>query len=183
MEILDILDENGNKLGIQKSKKECYKEGYWFRSVHIWILNNKKELLLQKRSPNKSTFPNLWAVSVSGHVQAGESSMDTVLREIKEELGLDVNKEKCKYLFTLKRENIFDKCINRVFDDIYILVLNIDVKNTKLQKSELCEIKYFDYEKLKTMLVDKHPDFVPMDEEKEKLFSFLDELYSILYKK
>lgn len=180
MEMFDVLDENGNKIGIQKSKEECYRDGHWFRSVHIWIINNKKEILLQKRSPNKSTFANMWAVSVSGHVQAGESSMNTVIREIKEELGLTVNKEECKYLFTLKRENIFENCINRVFDDVYILVLNLDVENTKLQKSELCEIKYFNYEKLKEMLIYKHPDFVPMDEEKEKLFSFLEQLYSML---
>lgn len=180
MEMFDVLDEKGNKTGIQKSKEECYKEGHWFRSVHIWIINNNKEILLQKRSSNKSTFPNLWAVSVSGHVQAGESSMDTVIREIKEELGLSVTPEKCKYLFTLKRENVFENCINRVFDDVYILVLNIDVNNTRLQKSELCEIKYFNYEKLKEMLIDKHPAFVPMDEEKEKLFAFLNKLYSIL---
>ena len=180
MEMLDVLDNNGNKTGIQKSKNECYKEGYWFRSVHIWIVNDKKEILLQKRSPKKSTFPNMWAVSVSGHVQSGESSLDAVIREIKEELNLSITEEQCKYLFTIKRENIFENCINRVFDDVYVLPLNIDVKHTRLQKSELCEIKYFDYKELKEMLIYKHPDFVPMDEEKEKLFSFLEQLYSML---
>lgn len=177
MEMLDVLDANGNKTGIAKSKNELYKTGEWFRSVHIWIINDKGEILLQKRSPKKSTFPNMWAVSVSGHVESGEESMDTVIREIKEELHLDVKEEQCKYLFTIKRENIFENCINRVFDDIYLLRLNLDVKNTKLQKSELCEIKYFEYESLKESLQSKDPAFVPMDLEKKKLFEFLDKIF------
>lgn len=178
MEMLDVLDEKGNKTGIQKSKKELYQSGEWFCSVHIWIINDKREILLQKRSPKKTTFPNLWAVSVSGHVDAGETSIETVIREIKEELNLDVREEQCKYLFTLKRENIFENCINRVFDDIYLLNLNIDVNNTKLQKSELCEIKYFDYNDLKNMLYNKDPRFVPLDEEKIRLFEYLDNIFT-----
>ena len=176
MEMLDVLDEFGKKTGISKSKEEMYKTGEWFRSVHIWIINDQKEVLLQKRSPNKSTFPNLWAVSVSGHVQAGEESIDTVVREIKEELSLDVKPEQCQYLFTIKRENIFKNCINRVFDDVYLLRLNIDINTTKLQKSELCEIKYFEYEYLKESLKQGAPIFVPMDLEKEKLFEYLDKI-------
>lgn len=174
MEMLDVLDINGKKLGIKKSKEELYQTGEWFRSVHIWIVNDKKEILLQKRSPKKSTFPHLWAVSVSGHVQAGESSMDTVIREIKEELHLDIKEEQCKYLFTIKRENTFDNCINRVFDDVYLLRLDLDINKTKLQKSELCEIRYFDYDYLKSALKENNHDFVPMDEEKEMLFAYLD---------
>ncbi len=174
MELLDVLDVNGNKTGITKDKDEIYKTGEWFRSVHIWIINNKNEILLQKRSSYKTTFPNLWAVSVSGHVMTGENSIDTVIREIKEELNFDVKKENCKYLFTIKRQNIFDNCINRVFDDVYLLKLNVDVDTAKLQKSELCEIKYFDINYLKEALNNNDPHFVPMDLEKEQLFKYLE---------
>ena len=170
MELLDVLDSYGNKTGITKDKDEIYKTGEWFRSVHIWIINDNNELLLQKRSPNKTTFPNLWAVSVSGHVMAGESSLDTVIREIKEELDIDVNKEDCKYLFTVKRQNMFKNCINRVFDDVYLVKLNIDVNTAKLQKSELCEIKYFNVDYLKDALEKRDNRFVPLDLEKETLF-------------
>lgn len=174
MELLDVLDENGNKKGITKTKEEIYKNGDWFRSVHIWIINDDKELLLQRRSPNKTTYPNLWAVSVSGHVSAGETSMDAVLREIKEELGIDIIPEQCEYLFTIRRQNIFDNCINRVYDDNYLVKLNIDVNSAKIQETELNEIKYFNIDNLKTMLENRDPHFVPLDLEKETLFSFLE---------
>lgn len=174
MELLDVLDKEGNKTGITKDKDEIYKTGEWFRSVHIWIINDNNELLLQKRSPFKTTYPNLWAVSVSGHVISGESSIETVIREIKEELNLDVNKEECKYLFTIRRQNIFANCINRVYDDVYLLKLNIDINNTKIQESELKEIKYFNIDYLKSALYDNDPRFVPLDLEKEELFNYLE---------
>lgn len=173
MELLDVLDSNGNKTGIVKDKDQIYKDGDWFRSVHVWIINDRNEVLLQKRSPKKTTFPNLWAVSVSGHVMAGELSIDTVIREIKEELDIDISKEKCQYLFTVRRQNMFKNCINRVFDDVYLVKLNIDINTAKLQKSELCEIKYFDINYLKNALENRDNNFVPMDLEKEQLFEIL----------
>lgn len=174
MELLDVLDENGNKTGVVKSKEEIYKTGEWFRSVHIWIINENNELLLQRRSPNKTTYPNLWAVSVSGHVSAGETSVAAVIREIKEEIDVDITPEQCEYLFTIRRQNVFDNCINRVYDDNYLVRLNIDVNSAKIQETELNEIKYFNIDNLKMMLENRDPRFVPLDLEKETLFSFLE---------
>lgn len=174
MELLDVLDDNGLKTGITKDKDEIYKTGEWFRSVHIWIVNDNNELLLQKRSLYKTTFPNLWAVSVSGHVMAGETSIQAVIREVKEELDIDINSNQCKYLFTIRRQNIFNNCINRVYDDVYIVKLNIDVANTNIQRTELNEIKYFNLYNLKDMLENYDPRFVPLDLEKEELFKYLE---------
>lgn len=174
MELLDVLDDNGLKTGITKDKDEIYKTGEWFRSVHIWIVNDNNELLLQKRSLYKTTFPNLWAVSVSGHVMAGETSIQAVIREVKEELDIDINSNQCKYLFTIRRQNIFNNCINRVYDDVYIVKLNIDVVNANIQRTELNEIKYFNLYNLKDMLENYDPRFVPLDLEKEELFKYLE---------
>ena len=57
MELLDVIDEEGNVLGT-KDRKEVYKDGDLHRTVHIWIINSNKELLVQKRSPKKDTYPN-----------------------------------------------------------------------------------------------------------------------------
>ena len=92
-ELIDVLDENGNKTGEVETKEEIYKRGLWHRSVHIWIENDKQELLVQKRNPLKNTFPNLWAISSAGHVIAGETSIESGLRELKEELDVDAKKE------------------------------------------------------------------------------------------
>ena len=132
-ELIDVLDENGNKTGEVETKEEIYKRGLWHRSVHIWIENDKQELLVQKRNPLKNTFPNLWAISSAGHVIAGETSIESGLRELKEELDVDAKKEDLEFLFTIKRVQPYKDSYIRVFDDVYLLHKNIDVTKTKLQ--------------------------------------------------
>lgn len=172
-ELLDVLDEEGNPTGNVETKAEVYKKGLWHRSVHIWIINDHKELLVQKRNPNKKTFPNLWAISSAGHVVAGENSIESGLRELKEELDIDAKQEDLEFLFTIKRVQSHNDSYIRVFDDVYLLRQSIDVDKTKLQVEELTDIKYVYYEYLETMLKEEDDNYVPYTEEHEKLFDFL----------
>ena len=174
-ELIDVLDENGNKTGEVETKEEIYKRGLWHRSVHIWIENDKQELLVQKRNPLKNTFPNLWAISSAGHVIAGETSIESGLRELKEELDVDAKKEDLEFLFTIKRVQPYKDSYIRVFDDVYLLHKNIDVTKTKLQVEELTDIKYVYYEYLENILKEGDKDYVPYTEEQQKLFSILDD--------
>ena len=166
MELIDVLDEFGNPTGEVETKDEIYRKGLWHRSTHIWIENDNKELLVQKRNPNKKTFPNLWAISVAGHVDSGETSRIAAIRELKEEVNLDVNEDELEYLFTIKR-----------VDDVYLLHKNIDVDKTKLQVEELTDIKYVYYQYLENIFKEGDKDYVPYTEEHEKLFSFLEDRY------
>ena len=174
-ELLDVLDENGNKTGEVETKEEIYKKGLWHRSVHIWIMNDNNELLVQKRNPFKKTFPNLWAISSAGHVLAGEDSVESGLRELKEELDIDAKKEELEFLFTIKRVQPYHDSFINVFDDVYLLHKNIDVDKTKLQVEELTDIKYVYYEYLENIFKEGDKDYVPYTEEHEKLFSFLED--------
>ena len=174
-ELIDVLDENGNKTGEVETKEEIYKRGLWHRSVHIWIENDKQELLVQKRNPLKNTFPNLWAISSAGHVIAGETSIESGLRELKEELDVDAKKEDLEFLFTIKRVQPYKDSYIRVFDDVYLLHKNIDVTKTKLQVEELTDIKYVYYEYLENIFKEGDKDYVPYTEEHQKLFSILDD--------
>lgn len=173
MELIDILDENGNKTGEVATKDEIYKKGLWHRSSHIWIENDNNELLVQKRNPNKQTFPNLWAISVAGHVDSGETSKDAAIRELKEEVNLDVEEDELKFLFTIKRIQPYKDSYIRVFDDVYLLHRNIDVNETKLQVEELTDIKYVYYEYLENIFKEGDKDYVPYTEEHKKLFTIL----------
>ena len=71
-EYFDILDEHGNKTDRIKPRSEVHRDGDWHRAVHIWIINNQGEILLQRRAPDKDTHPNFWDISVGGHLQAGD---------------------------------------------------------------------------------------------------------------
>ncbi len=173
MELLDVLDENGNKTGEVEERSEVYRKGLWHRSSHIWIINDNNELLVQRRNPYKATFPNLWAISVAGHVDSGETSLDTAIRELKEEVNLDVDPNELEFLFTIKRETPYKDSFLRVFDDVYLLRKNIDCEQTKLQVEELTDIKYVYYEYLEDIFKEGDKDYVPYTEEHKKLFEIL----------
>lgn len=176
-EVLDILNEDGSKTGKWATKSEIYLKGYWYRAVHIWIINDKHELLMQKRNPFKKTFPNLWALSSAGHVLKGETSLESGIRELKEELNIDIKPEQLEYLFTIKREQNYHDSVLRVFDDVYLLPWNVDVNHTKLQVEELTDIKYVYYKYLQSILENKDKNYVPLSEEHECLFAILNRRY------
>ena len=69
-------------------RSEAHEKGLWHRSAHIWVYNDKSEILLQLRSANKIIFPNRWDVSSAGHIGAGEIPLDSAIRELKEEIGI-----------------------------------------------------------------------------------------------
>ena len=84
-EFFDVLDENGNKTGKIKLRKEVHRDGDWHRSVHIWVINENGDVLLQRRAVDKDSNPNMLDISSAGHLSAGDESIDGAIREIKEE--------------------------------------------------------------------------------------------------
>jgi isopentenyldiphosphate isomerase len=103
-EYIDILNDTGEVSGKTCLKSEAHKKGLFHQSVHIWILDFDKNVLIQKRASNKDVFPNLWDVSVAGHISAGEQPEISAIREIEEEIGLSVAKDELKYLGTSKKK-------------------------------------------------------------------------------
>ena len=102
-EYFDILDENGKKTGKTKLRKEVHKDGDWHKAVHVWIINDKNEILLQRRSKTKDSNPNKISIFNGGHLSAGDTSIDGVKRELKEELNLAVEEKNLKFIKTIKR--------------------------------------------------------------------------------
>ena len=92
-EYFDVLDEFGNKTGKIKLRGHVHRDGDWHKSVHIWIINNNGDILLQRRCPSKDSNPNMLDISSAGHLIAGDDSLSGAIRELKEELNLDVTKE------------------------------------------------------------------------------------------
>jgi len=81
MEYIDIVDQNNNLIGEMKEKTQAHKDGNFHRTAHIWIMNDKKELLIQKRSATKKSHPNCWDISGAGHIRTGESVTEGAIRE------------------------------------------------------------------------------------------------------
>lgn len=179
-EFLDILDENGQKTGNKKLRTEVHREGDWHKSVHIWIINNDGDILLQRRCTNKDSNPNMLDISCAGHLSAGDTPIMGAIRELKEELNLDVRKEDLYFIKTLKRSSIHSKTfINNEFIALYFLKTNKKIEEMNFQKEEISEIMYVPYMKFKEMVRNKQSDLLMHDEEFVILFDFFDNRYGI----
>ena len=154
MELIDVFDENGIATGKVVEKNEAHTLGLWHVTAHIWIYNLKEELLLQKRSENKSTFPGMWDISVAGHISAGETVEIGAKREIKEEIGLDININDLKKIFVHKESNFHKKhnWTNNEFYHVFLYEYNGDISNFVLQEEEVDSVKFISIENLEKII-------------------------------
>ena len=140
-EIIDEYNHMGEKIGTV-DKEVAHKKGLWHKSVHVWILNNENRILIQKRCTDKKLYPNTWDASFAGHINAGENSIEALIREGKEELGIDVKIENLNYIFTNREELKYMNIESREFVDIYILRQNVELERIVFQEDEVSNAKY-----------------------------------------
>ena len=152
MEYIDIVDQNNNPTGEVKEKLQAHEDGNFHRTAHIWIINDKKELLLQKRSATKKSHPNCWDISGAGHIRAGESVIDGAIRELKEELGVEVEEKDLEYIATIKSTK---NPKNMEFGYVYLLKCNNQVEEYIFEDNEVSEVKYVYFEELEKMVKKK----------------------------
>lgn len=144
-EIIDEYNLIGEKIGVV-DKEIAHKKGLWHKAIHVWILNDKNEILLQYRCAEKKLYPNTWDCSFAGHIGAGEASVHAVVREGKEELGIDVDLGKLEYVLTNREKTKYEQIQSNEFVDIYILRQNINLNSITLQKEEVSDAKYVSLE-------------------------------------
>jgi 16S rRNA (adenine1518-N6/adenine1519-N6)-dimethyltransferase len=88
-EIFDVVNERDEVIG-QQARGEVHRLGLRHRAVHVLVFNTRGEVFLQKRSQFKDTFPGAWDSSASGHLNSGEDYDACAVREVREELGLEL---------------------------------------------------------------------------------------------
>lgn len=99
MEVWDLYTKYREKTGKEHIRGEKIPEGCYHLVVHVWIRNNKGEYLISQRSADRPAFPLMWEC-VGGSVIKGESSIEGAIREVKEEVDLDLEQEAGKLLFS-----------------------------------------------------------------------------------
>ena len=119
-DMIDVLDSSGNLTGEVLSRKEVHRLGKLHRAVQLYLLNEENKLLLQRRSELTDHYPSMLSISVTGHVDAGESSLEAVRRELREELGLNAENQDFKFLFSSRRDAALSPTyIDRQINDAY----------------------------------------------------------------
>lgn len=153
-EIFDVYTREGEYLGT-KPKSFCHSEnpGVYHKPVWIWIINDNKEVLVQKRAACKKKNPNKWDMPSAGHVVAGETIIEGAIRETYEELGVKTTASDYKFMFEYIKDSSFELA------QVYLMKKNIE--EFKLQETEVAEVKWLDYEEFKKLLLSD--DFAPHD--------------------
>ena len=155
MELFDIIDENGDPTGQTIERSIAHAEGIPHRTAHIWIIrrgNEKTEILLQKRSRNKDSFPGKFDTSSAGHIQAGDEPMESALRELEEELG--IHAEPADLQFAGKFPISFAREFHgKLFRDeeiafVYIYKESVNTDELVLQTEEVESVQWFDLEEV-----------------------------------
>jgi isopentenyl-diphosphate delta-isomerase type 1 len=88
-EIFDVVNERDEVIG-QAPRSEVHRRQLNHRAVHVLVFNARGELFLQKRSMLKDCFPGAWDSSASGHLDRGEEYDACAVREVREELGVQL---------------------------------------------------------------------------------------------
>lgn len=88
-EIFDVVNERDEVIGRER-RSEVHRLDLRHRAVHVLLFNRRGELFLQQRSLAKDNWPGVWDSSSSGHLDAGEDYDPCTLREVREELGVEL---------------------------------------------------------------------------------------------
>lgn len=141
-ELIDILTENGALTGTTVMKSEAHLRGLFHPTIHVWFYTKEGNILLQKRAKNKDTHPNLWDVSVAGHICAGEEITLAAVREVKEEIGLSLSEEQLHKIGIFKSvQKHSDQLIDCEFHHTFLSELKVPLQGLIKQQSEVDDLK------------------------------------------
>lgn len=154
--LVDVLDERGMYTGKTETRTNCSKEGLQHKADCVFIINSKEQVLLQKRSANKKTWPNMWDVTAGGKVLAGEFGFQAIIRECKEELGIELNKNDITFIGSVISTNKKGDIINNYFNEYYIANKEINTSELQLHKEEVSEVKWIDKDEIIERIKDNY---------------------------
>ena len=146
MELLDVYNEQHERTGRTVVRNGEVFEGERLLVVHVCVLNSRNELLIQRRQLTKDRYPGCWDLSAGGFVRSGEDSADAVLRELREELGLQLDRSALSFLFT--------EPFSFVLDDFYLARSDADPASLRLQPEEVSEAVWAPQEEIEAMIAD-----------------------------
>jgi isopentenyldiphosphate isomerase len=152
---IDVLDESGLRTGEVLSRSDIHRLGKLHRVVHLYLFDTKGRLLLQRRSLTVDHFPGALTISVLGHVDAGESSMDTVERELEEELGFSRGRVSIRFLFSYRRDaTLSDEYIDRQFNDVYAAWGDFTLSDVAVDSEEVTGVNLVEFAEFVAMASD-----------------------------
>lgn len=140
-ELIDILDSEGNRTGRTALKSEAHKNGWFHPTIHVWFYTSDGRILIQQRAKNKDTHPLLWDVSVAGHIGAGEKIKQAAVREVQEEIGIEIAVGDLQKITVVKEahEHSAD-LVDCEFHHVFLCELKVPLNYLRKQEREVAEL-------------------------------------------
>lgn len=139
MELWDIYDSEKKPTGRTMERNHwILQDGEYHLTVLGAVCRPDGKYLITRRVMTKAWAPGAWEIS-GGGCRAGETSLEAIRREIREETGLDVKNAQGGYVFTYKRENPGQG--DNYFADVYRFVMDFKEEDVRIQNEEILEWK------------------------------------------
>lgn len=136
MELWDLYTENRVKTGEIHVRGNPLPKDRYHLVVHVWIKNSKGKYLISQRSKTRKVNP-LKFESTAGAVLKGENSLQAAIRETKEELGIALNPNMGKLVFSELRKELDGIVFNDIKD---VWLFNYDGE-VNLKNATTCEVE------------------------------------------
>ena len=163
-ELWDILDDNRQPTGRTAPRQDGLIDGDLHVVVHVCIFNEADQMLIQRRADTKQDWPGLWDFSVGGSIHAGKTSREGAQREVREELGLDVELGRPSFTFNFQYG----------FDDFYLLRHDVALPLAAVPNEEVAEVRWADLDDVVGLL--RAGQFINYRESAVRfVFDFLDQ--------
>lgn len=167
MELLDVLDDSGRPSGLVRERTLVHRRGDFHRTSHVWIVRKGQdgvyELLLQKRSRDKDSFPGCYDTSSAGHIPAGAGYEESALRELFEELGIRAQAEDLHlagYHDSRFSGEFYGKPFkNHEINAVYLYLEPVDESSLKIQESEVESVHWMDLDAVIEEVRKENPKF------------------------
>lgn len=147
MEKFDVYDAQDRPTGRVAEKGEALGDHEYRRIAEFWLRTPEGEYLIQQRSANKKQFPRMWVWAASGSVQAGETPVQTCIREAEEELGLALDPADAEFYGTITEDGIHFH--------IYLFQQSVDLAALRLEPMEVADAALVSEETIFTMIKEK----------------------------
>ena len=169
LELLDVYTADRKRTGRIISRGGEVSEGEHLLVVHVGVMNERQELLIQRRQLNKERYPGCWDLSAGGFVQSGERSPEAALRELREEVGLSVSSDALQFLFTEPfsyvlevglsvssdaLQFLFTEPFSYVLDDFYLVRCSMPLSAFTMQPEEVSELRWASRAEVEAMVTD-----------------------------
>ncbi len=164
--LLPIVDENDVQIGI-KERDDLLKEDI-YRVSCVWITDSAGRYLLAQRALTKKKSPGKWGPAAAGTVEEGETYETNIVKEIQEELGIELTFPYLRKGPKVKRVSPIDT----YFSQWYFAVVDKELSEFVFPENEVMDLQWFTQEELRIALKEQPDDFLAtIHENAEIVFS------------